>query len=54
MAITCFLASHPLPLCCSMLRFQGVVVYFIDLFDNDAATVAAMRNMGLVPVCYFR
>lgn len=33
---------------------QGVQVYFIDLFDNDAATVAAMKQAGLVPVCYFR
>lgn len=33
---------------------QGVSVYFIDLFDNDAATVSAMVAAGLTPVCYFR
>lgn len=31
----------------------GVQVYFIDLFDNDAAAIAAMKQAGLVPVCYF-
>lgn len=37
------------PLC-----VQGVKVYFIDLFDNDASVVTAMKAAGLVPVCYFR
>lgn len=40
--------AHPAS-CCT----QGVQVYFIDLFDSDAATVAAMNAAGLVPVCYF-
>jgi hypothetical protein len=32
----------------------GVDVYFIDLFDNNASTIAAMKEAGLSPVCYFR
>eukprot|EP00775_Hariotina_reticulata_P000268 gene268-474_t len=38
------LATHKLP---------GVNVYFVDHEETSAATVAAMKAAGLVPICYF-
>lgn len=34
--------------------WRGPQVYGIDGFDTSAATVAAMKQAGLYPICYFR
>jgi hypothetical protein len=39
---------------CHAIADLGVKVYFIDMFDNDAETVAAMKAAGWAPVCYVR